>query len=314
MTPVIGIVVDGPEKIGNVTFIDGKKWLAAKKTLPSDSDPLILNELKEIEKWVVAEYKIVAESERAKERAYEETRLALDVLRFTMLPLYGNVPVEVGFVGDVVVEVRQSFCFDSAKFAGYGSTRTGAYRPYDFKDLTPALRTSLGIEALSEMLCKEPCNSFERLILNCLFWYSSGFRQRDPHNTFLNYITCLEAVFNNPGNALSIGEKVKIGTTSLVIYDEAARKTYKKRLGKLYSRRSAISHGGSRSITEKDISEVRKVVFLLLVELLNRRPKYSDADSFWKDLGISGDEEKPLTLCEKIKKILSSLFKRSSGK
>jgi succinate dehydrogenase flavin-adding protein (antitoxin of CptAB toxin-antitoxin module) len=123
--PLAGIEIENPIEIGTVelvkmndeiinSILDQVNDIIEQTTnAPEEKNKYkIDNEqhLKELfRSKVCAKYKVIAEENRAKERAEEETRRVLDLILFSAFFLYtDNIRVNVGLFGELIREIRPS--------------------------------------------------------------------------------------------------------------------------------------------------------------------------------------------------------------
>jgi hypothetical protein len=116
-------------------------------------------------------------------------------------------------------------------------------------------------------------NDFERTLLRTIHWYATHTIQEELENKLLNLITSLETLLtprdNNP-----IGTAIAEGTAILITEGVENRRSLKKRIQELYRLRSAVSHGGKKTVSEKDIVELRWIVSNLIVVLIQKLSEY----------------------------------------
>ena len=57
------------------------------------------------------------------------------------------------------------------------------------------------------------------------------------------------------------------------------RKALKKRVQKLYSMRSAVTHGGRKAVPEEDVAELTALAQTVIMRMIARRGDFEDRDA-----------------------------------
>lgn len=123
--------------------------------------------------------------------------------------------------------------------------------------------------------------NFERCILRSIHWFANAQTLMQPDYIFLSLMSSIEAFLNPPDH-----EKI----TTAIIEGAAALGgeqgyTYtKKRIEKLYDKRSALSHGDRAEIMERDISEVRAIAFYLIHHMLQSTDEFTTQEQLYKEV------------------------------
>lgn len=225
---------------------------------------------------VVSEYHTVAEPQRAREKAVEETRRALELLRLC-IPVVSkrDMSVQIGLPGEVARGVRNYVSYSSQTFTwGFGAS--GAIGVLDVDDRTLAALEALGVPRLSDILRRadSSATSFEITLLNAVHWFSAAQMQVEPENAFLALVTCLEALLT-PRDGNPIGTAIGEGIALLLGGNVDARLARKQRFKKLYAKRSAVSHGGAKAILDSDLLELEELALSVLVTLVGRHKDFA---------------------------------------
>ena len=104
----------------------------------------------------------------------------------------------------------------------------------------------------------QPTN-FEDTLIKTVHWFSVALTQDETGNTFLFLIIALESLFKNePGN--SIGGTVAESVAFLLSEKFKERKKLITLMRKFYGKRSAVAHGGKKSISDSDLYTLTRLV------------------------------------------------------
>ncbi len=222
---------------------------------------------------ICAEFKIVAEQRRARERAEEETRRVIDLILYSIPALYQReLRVTAGLFGEVSSENRITpiIASDERRF----TVDISAVGPLTNFDLTPGHikhMERIGVFKVADILKKSDkiLTNFESTILRGIHWFASSQSQYEQENEFLNLVTCLET-FLTPTDRDPIANAVAEGVAMLISDDLESRKIIKKRIKYFYGIRSGISHGGQKTVLDVEIAELKKMTGTLIMRLIDR--------------------------------------------
>ncbi|MBE7549350.1 MAG: hypothetical protein HS127_20230 [Planctomycetia bacterium] len=222
---------------------------------------------------ICAEFRVIAEPDRALERAEEETLRVLDIIRYSIPSLYhDDQRVKVSLMGEITTIVKCSpmISSDSKSFT-LNNQVIGPLIPFELSDNSMKQMEKIGAIKLLAILTKpkEQVSEFERILLRSVHWYSSSLTQYEIENQFLNLITCLET-FLTPRDGNPIGTAIAEGVVILITTGVENRIALKKEIQKLYGLRSAVSHGGKKEILESDVKELNKIVRRLIMNMIRR--------------------------------------------
>lgn len=222
---------------------------------------------------ICAEYRIIAETDRARERAIEETRRVIDLIRYAIPAIYPtNVHVNVGLQGDawpgtLVAPIISS---DFSSF-NWNQKEVGPLQPFVFSPQIIEILSNLGFFKLAEILKKPYANltEFERSLLKGIHWFSSALTQVEPENKFLNLTTCLET-FLTQGSGYPV--VVTIAESVALIFSENSteRLSMRKKVKDLYGMRSGVSHGGHKAIYNNELNELQAIAFNLIKIMIGK--------------------------------------------
>jgi hypothetical protein len=269
---------------------------------------------------IYAIYRVIAEPIQAEKRAKEECYKVFDLLRYalpifsTLYPMDFSVPKKY-FDNDKVetnkyAQREKQAQAVTSKSVSFGlETEIGTYSnltsniiilrdppglnwkysrnepPRSFKidaHTIEGLKFAKVFEA-SEIIQKEEASqtNFERCILRSIHWFANAHTSMQPKYILLSLMSSIEAFLNPP-------DHTKV--TSAIIEGVAALEgtkgyTYrKKRIEKLYDKRSALSHGDLTDIMERDISELRAIAFYLIHQMLQRTDEFTTQEQLFESI------------------------------
>lgn len=228
---------------------------------------------------VCARFEAVAEPIRAKQRAEEETRRVIDLLRY-VIPAMAPKEMRtcVGIEGDVPFSsVRTSpiYAADRTQFSMSFDSR-GPLAPLHINEGTLRTMEQIGVFTVSEILKKKHSTTteFEEAILRGIHWFADASAQTEKENAFLGLITAIETYLtpreNNP-----IGTAIAEGVAITLTDQLENRKKLKRKLKSYYSNRSSISHGGGKTILDSDLAELTYISGRLTRWMIDHRSQFS---------------------------------------
>lgn len=231
-----------------------------------------------------AKFHAIAEPERARERAEEETRRVLDILRYCIPFLYpSNRRVNVSLKGEKNRQLRWTpiVSYDK-KSAFLRSQLIGPIAPFELNNKNIDEMRKIGVFKLFNILAKrkQQLSNFEEALLRSIHWFSNHLGQHEIENQFLNLVTCLETLLTPRDNdpiSTAIAEGIAIlSITSGDNRDDMIKKRMdmKSRIKELYGKRSRISHGGSKQIFESEVRELRMIAKILIMEMIRRKDEF----------------------------------------
>jgi len=131
----------------------------------------------------------------------------------------------------------------------------------------------LGIFTLGDLLAKEKLNNFEQTLFLGIEWFSRYQIQSELKNKLLNHITVLET-FLTPTGDDPIQRSIAEGVAILLEDDVLARKSLIKKIKKLYTQRSKISHGYNKEILDIDVKELSIIAGSLIMTLIGLKDQF----------------------------------------
>jgi hypothetical protein len=279
LVPLFGIALHVPSlKIGRVTFIQPSNSVLAQRLgrwAVSQTGQFILETLSGS---VLAEFEAIAEPIRAKEMAIEETRRALEVLRygipFIFEDEYKSLRLNVSIVGDKPDRDCMSFVMPST------NTDSMTFTMENKRPAIPLHITEDNVSKLQECgamdvaaLLEKPLGTLsdiERIILRGLHWFGNALCHGEAENELLSLTTCLET-FLTPKDGNPIGTAIAEGIAILLADTLEDRKKLKKRVKDLYGKRSGVSHGGEKAVLESDLVVLRDIAKRLIYRVITLR-------------------------------------------
>jgi hypothetical protein len=226
---------------------------------------------------VCSVFTLVAEPERVRERAEEETRRVIDLLRYSIPALYPKgYNVAVGLQGEVFRASRwiPILSTDGKSFNTH-ATRVGSLMPFEINESNLEHMNKIGVFKLSKVLTKldRDIGDFERVVLRAIHWFASSQTQEENENKLLNLITCLET-FLTPRDSNPIGAFIAEAVAILLGKGIDERKRLKERVKKLHRFRDAVSHGGRKAILDSDLLELEGITGVLTMNLIDRMDEF----------------------------------------
>jgi len=216
---------------------------------------------------ICAEFRVVAEPQRAEERAVEECNRVLELLRYSIPSLYKDFQrVEIGFLWEIIQSHGAVLTVESLTPAYHCSSRIiGPATPFEINETTLQAFESLGVFQVGKILQKnQEANDFEKAILRAIHWHGTSVSQTEIENKFLNLLISIESVLTPKGRE-SITNAIAEGVALVLGDDLETCRRLKKRMKELYSNRSGLSHGGSKEILESDLLHLQDIAGKLLV-------------------------------------------------
>ena len=245
-----------------------------------------------------AKFQVVAEPERARERAEEETRRVLDILRYCIPFLYQkSLRVNVSLKAEKNRQVRCTPIIScDMKSASLKSELIGQIALFKLDNESIGKMEKIGAFKLFDTLAKErqQLSDFEEALLRSIHWFSNHLDQYEIENQFLSLVICLETLLtprNNDPICTAIAEGIAmLSITNGDNRDNRIEKRMhlKSRVKKLYRKRSGTSHGGKKQIFESEVRELKKIAMILLMEMIRRKHEFQSQ----RDLLVWIEKEK----------------------
>ena len=226
--------------------------------------------------WLFAEFRAVAEPNRALERAQEEAELAMDILRYALASLKGShKSYAIGIEGEVGKTRSRYPIIESANSHGdvyYLEVIRGISNIVI--NLEKVLEDSGANEIVNILNMGSAISDFEKAILRTIHWFSLAEKHLGNENKLVALIICLETFLTSEhGNPIitTIAE----GSAIILANTLDSRKYIKQRIKEFYKQRSTISHGGgSKNILDSDIIELKELVQSFIQAMIKRKNEF----------------------------------------
>jgi hypothetical protein len=231
--------------------------------------------LMELRGLTCARFDAVAEPVRARERAEEESRRILDLLRYAVPTLYPkNYRVAVGLLGDVF-STRRVVPIHSPQNFNITVESIGPLAPLELSPQNVEVMEQLGVFDASAILKKprKGLTDFEDALLRGIHWFADSQTQPELGNKLLSLMTCLETFFT-PKDGNPIGTAIAEGVAILVTDGIENRRRVKQKIKDYYRMRSGISHGGRKAILESDLAVLERITQIVTEQMINRRSEF----------------------------------------
>lgn len=221
-----------------------------------------------------AEFRAIAEFARARERAEEETRRVLDLLRYFIMRIHGKqADVAIGLQGEVHYGTRETPVI-RVDGLGFDHSSEVTHLALKISPQTVAHFSRFGVLDLAALLRQDRLTDFEETLLRGVHWYADALTQVESENEFLSLTTCLET-FLNPGSGEPITNAIAEGVAVILGKSLQERKSLKRQVRGLYGQRSGVSHGGRKGILDVDLAELRDIAGNITGEMIRRKDEFS---------------------------------------
>lgn len=129
-----------------------------------------------------------------------------------------------------------------------------------------------GYDKIWSILAKSDPNKMEQRIINAIEWVGKALRDEEPARAFTQYMFALEALlqFQQRGQLVSPSITYQISEFAAFIINDNLedRLITEKTVKDLYAKRSAIAHGGSRQVNEKELYDAFSLLKYLITSIL----------------------------------------------
>ncbi len=295
LIPLTGIQLQiGKLIAGNVTFVHGndvfineilsdvENIILSTRHTDAEKQEFIRSESSQLKSnlagKVVSEFIVCADQTRARERALDETRRAIDILKFSIPAIYSKgYNVNIGIHGDVIRDtlITTIISVDKKSFSDEYSI-VGRLMDYELNDDTINLLKQNKIDTMFEVLKKKYATSteIEKILLRSIHWYAEHISQSELESKLLNLIVALETLLT-PRDGAPIAATIAENVALIFADNVENRKKIKKRVKELYRLRSAISHGGLKSIQEKDVDDLEYLCRCVITLIFEKAVKFN---------------------------------------
>jgi hypothetical protein len=279
---VRGLRLYQPLKLGNVEFVMCSAEVAEKHIaeiyenigFPQDNGNALLSEsFSEYFSYnCLAITKVVAEPFKAFERAHDETRRSLEILRFACVHSNFGRNVKFGLDGDQ--SLVASIAFVSSQEAATGDFNPdGITLPYVIDAPGLANLDRIGALKLAGFLLDPDLSQFKESLLRAVHWLSSAITQTEKENKYLHLVIALEALFTAPKGE-PISNTIAESTALVMNKTLSGRLQIKALVKKCYDTRSTIAHGGKSPVTDHDLLELTIIVWNVIRTLIDKTDEF----------------------------------------
>jgi len=289
---VNGILLKEPISLGSVDFLmctsnvleQTITQIYDKIDLPHDKRKSHFDEsfTKNFRSRCIAVFKVVAEPVKAHERALDETRRALEILRYASTNINFGQNVRFGLDGDQSFEDTLSFVSSTETAKSHVNT-AAPVQPFRLDSAGVQELHDFGAFKLGDFLTDPNISEFKELLLRAVHWHSSALLQTEKEKKYLHLVIALEALFTQKkGDPISntIAE-----STALVINNTlSGRLQIKALVKKCYNTRSAIAHGGKSPVTDADLQQLTIIVWNTIHSLIKKADEFKTQDDLRKHL------------------------------
>jgi|WetSurSiteA1Bulk_404760.scaffolds.fasta_scaffold44250_1 hypothetical protein len=296
-TPLLGIKMSVPcIELGNVTLKYMEEDDIAELIAKIHHHNLEHEHLyKYIYKYVCSEFRIVAEPIYAIEKAEEETRKVIDLLRYA-IPFIPGLRLRIGLVGEVFRTYRfvAASSINSQGFHSSGSF-IGSLDDLEISPQNIKIMESIGIFKLSKMLQEDKLSDFKETILSSIHWFSNSQMKAESEDQLLNLITCLETILTPMDKRDPIIQNIAEGVAIIIDNDVIDRKKRTKQVRDLYDRRSSLSHHGKGNVTKEELRRLTRIALSLLKSVIDKSDEFITLEEFhrWIEYRKLGGNNSP---------------------
>jgi hypothetical protein len=264
-------------------FIQDKFQSRFEKGKRIEHDKLYLENLRndidqEFRGSCVAIISVIGERDRAYEIAKEETRRAVDLLRYTARLFARGNDIRIGLRGDYPRSFQRSLIF-SEKNYWLKSESIGANRFEINQNVLDAMK-KIGVFKLADDFSKEDLSEFKEAIFKSIHWLSIACIQDKKDNALLYLVIALESLFKQrEGKSI---QATIVDSVVLILSDQiSSHREVIKKIKDLYSKRSGIAHGGTsaaKNITDSDLRFLTQVVVNVIERCLIRMDDFESRE------------------------------------
>ncbi len=147
----------------------------------------------------------------------------------------------------------------------------------DYLDLDSPLfcNQELGNDKIWEIAARNNKSDIEKRLLSAIQWIGKGIRETDPAKSLVQYVFAIEGMFQQNENTLftpSIISSISEDLSFLIGADYDSRKETAETFKEVYRNRSAIAHGGSKTITSENANQAHLIACRMVIAFLVKEP------------------------------------------
>lgn len=252
----------------------------------------------------IVEYRANSEPIRARERAEEETRKALELLRFAQAIIYTSSGYNIGLMGETISDYHESIVYSDKSFIIDADRVIGTI---DISEANVDKMREKGFFEFSEILRKSinDITEYEKTLLQAIHWFSQCQVHNGLESYLVNLMSCLETLLISSDEKSSISIFLPLRSALLGSQEASERAKIKKNIANYYLQRSKLVHGQTKIfVSERDIRYLLHIVPKILCAMVWQREKFRSKQQF---LDAFNDKLKQYEE-EKDSKILSAGF------
>lgn len=281
--PVYGIDVNESIGIGKVNFVKITPGVANgilskchdildvspnPESAIASSKKRLAEDVGEIVGGVCSIVKVEAEPFKAREYAIEETRRAIDIIRYALPLMFNENKTKVGIKGDPSMSNRMVLSISEGDRYVTMHESVGGYIPLVLSRRTVGMFNAFGFGKLSEWAGQDLAqDSIEQTILTSVHWFGNGVHQTRNNDALMSMSISLEALLT-PKGSKSVVRDLKEGVAFIRGRDYEERNMLCKKVARLYGLRSGIAHGGDPVVRDSDVNEMTTIVINTLSKVI----------------------------------------------
>lgn len=263
---------ESPLKLGPFTVYNWKLHQSVITTkYECNEEAWWIQKLKDAVNYLLVSVKVsTRDLARGQELADIRFRRFENVVRYMLANKEGSLDV-----GIFDYRSRNSFSSISLskleKIVRFSSHTEGAYEQVDidapfFKD------SSAGHTWIWDTLSQSSLSKVQKRVISAIEWVGKGLRDPDPAKAFVQFVFAIEATltFQEKGVLVSpsIANHLAEYSAFIIGNDFESRSKVEKLVKEIYSRRSAVAHGGSQSVLESEVNEALELVKSLITKII----------------------------------------------
>lgn len=140
----------------------------------------------------------------------------------------------------------------------------------------PVNNPDYGYDKIWGMLKKDNPTKLEQRIISAISWAGKALRDEEPARALTQYVFALEALLQLQQRGSMVSPSITYQMAefaAFIISDNLKdRVEIEKRIKNIYSRRSAIAHGGSQEVVDSDLGEALFLLKHIITILLTVDP------------------------------------------
>ncbi|MFW2504583.1 hypothetical protein [Clostridium diolis] len=277
----VNMETEKPLEFGQFTIYNWEKHrnIVVDKFKSAEPDPNAINKwIKEDTKYLISVAVTSRDSSRAKSLADEKFRQVENIFAY----MHGGIShhFNIGIVhydGDFS---NRSISVSSSNMTSASTQKSGSHKIHLDKNIHFFDHVN-GNHKIWEIARKINKSDIEKRLLIAVEWIGKGVNDLDDAKAFVQFIFAIEGLLKqNEGGIInaSISSQISEFAAFLIGYTLEERIKIEKLCKNLYTKRSAIAHGGSQSITKEDLENALDLSKKLVIKILTS-PEFSCINS-----------------------------------